>query len=60
MVSAYWRPCDFLGEDIHSKEGKADRIDDAALALPILSEDVVLPGGKFELGKVEGSKIIEP
>lgn len=53
VVGAYRSTSDFLGEHVHPKQRKSDRIDDAAFSLPILAKDVVLARHEVETGLVE-------
>jgi hypothetical protein len=59
VVSADRCACDPLGKDIQTKKGEADSINNAALALPVLAEDVILPRNKVQAGGGEGPKSIQ-
>jgi hypothetical protein len=40
----------FLWEYVKSKQGKPDRVNDTALALPVLTEDIILAWKKIQAG----------
>jgi hypothetical protein len=50
VIGADGRAGNFLWEYIKSKEGKADRIHNTALALPVLAEDIILARQKIQAG----------
>ena len=50
VVSADRCACDPLGKDIQTEKGEADGINNAALALPVLAENVILPWNKIQAG----------
>jgi|GEM_PF-2225447 hypothetical protein len=60
VIRVYGSSGDFLREDVHPKKSKSDSIDDTALALPILTKDVVLTRKKVELGLRERPEVIKP
>jgi len=59
MITADSGPCNLFREYVQSKKGEADRIDNAALALPVLAEDVVLARKKIQARVRERPEAIE-
>jgi hypothetical protein len=51
--------CDSLREDVATKKRETDSIDNAALALPVLAEYVVLSRRELKVRSCKGSEIGE-
>ena len=50
MIGVYGSSGDFLREDVHPEKSESNGIYDTALALPILTKDIVLTREKVENG----------
>lgn len=57
MVGLDGSPGHLFGKDVDAEQGEAHSIDDAALALPVVSEDVILARRELEIRANKGPKI---
>jgi hypothetical protein len=59
MLRAYGSPDNPLRKYVNAKEGKANRVDNAALPLPVVAKDIVLSRPKLKMSGREGTEILK-